>query len=110
MKVTKKSINDCLERRDVLRRRYILYGETGCVGPGVRTFVSAWALVRDGDIRIYDYGVGDAVECRVICPDNGARSYDISDIITDWLRHAEAIGRKDVINRIYDTVNDADVD
>lgn len=110
MNITKKSINEWLERRDVLRRRYILHGETGCVGPGVRTFASAWVLIRNGEcVGIYDYGVGDAIDSRVICPDNGTRSYDISDIVTDWLRYAEAIGRMDVINRIYDTVN-ADAD
>jgi hypothetical protein len=103
--ITKKAINKELSRRDYFRRNYVLRGESGMVHHGVQTFESAWAYIENGDITIYDYGYGDAKERKVVELQDGARSIDITDIITDWLAWDSYYTRQDTVNRIYEIVN-----
>ena len=105
-RITKKQINKELPRRDYFRRVYRLSSWTGIIEKYVKTFESAYAYVEDGDITIYDYGYGDAKERKVVCPDSNAESIDITDIIEEWMSWNSVTTRKDVVDSIYELVNE----
>lgn len=107
-RITKKAINKELTRRDILCRYYILRGETGAIRPDQQIFSSAWVYVdEDGNVEFYHYGYGDAWTYKLAHPEDGARVYDVSEIIESWLdwNSYDYNTRQEVVDGIYDMIN-----
>lgn len=106
-KITKKAINKALTRKDILHRFYILRGETGAIAPNQQIFSGAWVYIKDGELEFSHYGYGDAFAYKLAHPENGARVYDVSDIIESWLdwNSYDYTTRQDVVDGIYERVN-----
>lgn len=104
-RITKAKINKALSRKDDLRRAYRLRGETGVVSNYIKTFAEAYMYVEDDDVTFYHYGYDDAKDRKVVEPQAGTASFDVTDIITEWLKWDSEISRSVVVDRISDMIN-----
>lgn len=105
MKITKKSINNVLPRRDWLNKHYIYSGFSG-IAPDNSTTVSTAVLDIDPDTRTATdctvYGVGEAKR-----PDHYRITGTVCDItapVEEWMKGN--ITRRECVAEIQRAVND----
>lgn len=101
-KVTIRSINEALPRRNYYLRNYKLHGSTGVFDSGMQTLSEVWAdYTDDGKCTgFYDYGTGEARSERHYYGWRGTS--EVSGVIEEWMRGE--IDRREVCRQIQEEI------
>ena len=114
-KITKKAINSALPNIAIIRSRYILHGTLGWVKDSAQTLDAVYLTqYSDGAVSITYYAVGEPrykyhYYCKGKYDDgDGRTTYDITRYFENWFKGE--YDRKELVNIIYDKVNNDNFD